>query len=74
MPEMGGRTTTTCLAELRAVWESPTQSQQMVLKDALRLLAVWAVKAARGQRGGSDLTVRPSQGMNAPQTAAKENT
>jgi hypothetical protein len=74
MPEMSGRTAI-CPADLQVALESPTQSQQMVLGDALRLLAVWAVRASHGQTeaSSSDLTVRPSRAMNAPQTAAKES-
>ena len=48
----------------------PTGLHQHAVQDALRLLAVWAVRAARGHTASQnqDLTVRPPEAMNAPRT------
>ncbi|NIN10528.1 MAG: hypothetical protein GTN62_04255 [Gemmatimonadales bacterium] len=59
---------------LDAVLVRPTPCQQLIIADALRLLAVWAVRAARGQTAGldSDLTTWPPEAMNAPQSGRME--
>jgi len=41
---------------LEAVLTAPTRSQHLVMDEALRLLATWAVRAARAPTGGSDST------------------
>ncbi len=43
-------------ARLEAVLSQPTRSQRPTIQDALRLLAVWAVRAARGRTGATDST------------------
>jgi len=42
--------------ELEAMAVPTTGSQQQAIHDALRLLAVWAVRAARARVGASDST------------------
>jgi len=61
---------------LEVVLVARTESQQSGFDDALRLLAVWAVRAARGQTEARnpDLTVRPPEAMNAPRIKAQEKT
>jgi len=61
---------------LQAVALTPTRSAHPVMEDALRLLAVWAVRAARGQTAGpdSDLTASPPRAMNTPLTQQMEKT
>jgi len=46
------------------------------IQDALRLLAGWAVRAARGHTVGQnqDLTIRPPEAMNASRTSQMEKT
>ena len=61
---------------LEAVRVAATRSDRPTMDIALRLLAVWAVKAARGQTRGTDadLTVSPPRVMNASGTDAEEKT
>jgi hypothetical protein len=59
---------------LEAVASTPPRSDRSAMDEALRLLAVWAVRAAQGQTRGpdSDLTVSPPRVMNASGTDAEE--
>ena len=62
--------------EFEATVVPASSHQQYAVDEAFRLLATWAVRAARGQTSGSDsdLTVRPPQAMNAPQSEQMERT
>jgi len=53
-----------------------TRQEEDRVADALRLLATWAVRAARGHTVGQnqDLTVRPPEAMNAARTSEMEKT
>ena len=61
---------------LEAALIPAARSPQPAIHDALRLLAVWALRAARGHTVGQnqDLTVLPPEAMNAPRTSQMEKT
>ena len=61
---------------LEAVVSTPPHRDRPTVDIALRLLAVWAVRAARGHTVGQnqDLTVRPPEAMNAARTSEMEKT
>ena len=62
--------------KLQAVLTPASGIRQESMHDALHLLATWAVRAAREPAGTphSDLTVRPPEAMNAPQSHQMEKT